>query len=90
MQLIKVYSNKESFQTVKFNKNGLSFIVARQKEPGTSENEKRIEIVNNLQNKLDKLMKYLGDHQALDVFVTLSDKSAAFGIWKLSRKRNQL
>lgn len=40
MQLIRVYSNKESFQTVKFNENGLSFIVARQKEHGPSEKGK--------------------------------------------------
>lgn len=40
MQLIRVYSNKESFRTVKFNENGLSFIVARQKEPGISEKGK--------------------------------------------------
>lgn len=40
MQLIKVYSNKESFRTVKFNKNGLSFIVAKQKDPGASEKGK--------------------------------------------------
>ncbi len=40
MQLIKVYSNKESFRTVKFNENGLSFIIARQKEPGVSEKGK--------------------------------------------------
>ena len=40
MQLIRVYSNKESFQTVKFNENGLNFIVARQKELGASEKGK--------------------------------------------------
>jgi uncharacterized protein YydD (DUF2326 family) len=40
MQLIRVYSNKESFKTVKFNENGLNFIIARQKEPGASEKGK--------------------------------------------------
>lgn len=40
MQLIRVYSNKDSFQTIRFNENGLSFIAARQKEPGTSEKGK--------------------------------------------------
>ena len=30
-----------------------------------------------LKFELDRLMKYLGDHQALDVFVTLSEKSAS-------------
>lgn len=37
MQLLKVYSNRESFKTVKFNRTGLSFIIAKQKNPGTSE-----------------------------------------------------
>lgn len=40
MQLIKVYSNRESFRTVEFNRTGLSFIIAKQKNPGTSEDGK--------------------------------------------------
>jgi len=39
MQLIKVYSNQETFKTVQFNKTGMSFIVAKQKDPGASERE---------------------------------------------------
>jgi uncharacterized protein YydD (DUF2326 family) len=38
--------------------------------------ESKMKVVKNLQNQLDKLMNYLGDHQALDVFVALSNKSA--------------
>jgi uncharacterized protein YydD (DUF2326 family) len=37
MQLISVRANKESFHPVVFNKTGLSFIVAKQKNPGSSE-----------------------------------------------------
>ena len=40
MQLIKVYSNKTSFRTVKFNRTGLSFVVAKQKNPEASEKGK--------------------------------------------------
>ena len=40
MQLLKVYSNQASFRTVEFNKTGLSFIVAKQKNPGSSERGK--------------------------------------------------
>ena len=40
MQLIKVYSNKASFRTVKFNRTGLSFVVAKQKNPEASERGK--------------------------------------------------
>jgi len=40
MQLIKVYSNKQSFKTVEFNTTGLSFILAKQKNPGLSEKGK--------------------------------------------------
>ena len=40
MRLIKVYSNQASFKTVEFNKTGLSFIVAKQKNPGSSEQGK--------------------------------------------------
>lgn len=37
MQLIKVYSNRSSFRVVEFNRKGLSFVVAKQKNPGASE-----------------------------------------------------
>lgn len=37
MQLISLSSNKTTFKTVKFNRTGLSFIVAKQKHPGESE-----------------------------------------------------
>jgi len=40
MQLLKVYSNQPSFRTVEFNTNGLSFVVAKQKNPGSSEQGK--------------------------------------------------
>ncbi|MCB1177780.1 MAG: DUF2326 domain-containing protein [Leptospiraceae bacterium] len=40
MQLLKVYSNKSSFRTVEFNLNKPNFIVAIQKNPGSSENGK--------------------------------------------------
>ncbi|HJH30325.1 MAG TPA: DUF2326 domain-containing protein [Methanosarcinaceae archaeon] len=40
MQLLKVYSNQASFRTVEFNKTGLSFIVAKQKNPDSSEQGK--------------------------------------------------
>ena len=40
MRLIKVYSNQASFRTVEFNKTGLSFVVAKQKNPGSSEQGK--------------------------------------------------
>ena len=40
MKLIELSANKESFKTVPFNKSGLSFIVAKQKNPETSDNSK--------------------------------------------------
>ncbi|WP_347273015.1 DUF2326 domain-containing protein [Candidatus Kuenenia sp.] len=40
MQLIKVYSNQASFRTVEFNRTGLSFVVAKQKNPEASEKGK--------------------------------------------------
>ena len=40
MQLRKVYSNKASFRTVEFNTTGLSFVVAKQKNIGLSEQGK--------------------------------------------------
>ncbi|MBU0701137.1 DUF2326 domain-containing protein [bacterium] len=40
MRLIKVYSNQTSFKTVEFNRTGLSFVVAKQKNPEASEKGK--------------------------------------------------
>lgn len=40
MQLLKVYSNKASFHTVKFKTNQSNFIVAKQKNPGSNEDGK--------------------------------------------------
>lgn len=40
MKLIELSANKESFKTVRFNKSGLSFIVAKQKHPESSDNSK--------------------------------------------------
>lgn len=40
MKLIELSANKESFKTVTFNKSGLSFIVAKQKNPESSDNSK--------------------------------------------------
>lgn len=40
------------------------------------EQKNKMSHVLELQKKLDRLMKYLGEHQALDLFVTLSNKSA--------------
>jgi uncharacterized protein YydD (DUF2326 family) len=40
MQLISVRANKASFHPVVFNKTGLSFIVAKQKNPESSEDGK--------------------------------------------------
>ena len=41
-----------------------------------SEIAAKSEIANKLKSEMDQLMKYLGDHQALDVFVSISDKNA--------------
>ena len=40
MQLKKLYANKSSFRTVEFNETGLSFIVAKQKNPDNKNNGK--------------------------------------------------
>ncbi len=40
MQLLTLKANKKSFKTVSFNKTGLSFIVAKQKNPGESDKGK--------------------------------------------------
>ncbi|QNO13313.1 DUF2326 domain-containing protein [Alkalicella caledoniensis] len=47
-----------------------------QKNKFESEIAAKSQTANKLKNELDHLMKYLGDHQALDVFLSLSDKSA--------------
>jgi energy-coupling factor transporter ATP-binding protein EcfA2 len=49
------------------------------------EKKNKSEDVKRLQKELDKLMQYLGDHQALDVFVALSNRSA-----ELKRQRDNL
>lgn len=56
-----------------------------QKNKLISEKKNKSEFVKKLQSELDRLMKYLGDHQALDVFVALSNKSA-----ELKRQRDNL
>lgn len=40
MRLIKVYSNQTGFKTVEFNKTGLSFVVAKQKNSGSNKQGK--------------------------------------------------
>ena len=40
MRLLKVYSNKESFRTVEFNRTGISFVVAKQKNPESNDQGK--------------------------------------------------
>lgn len=40
MRLVKLYSNKRTFKAVTFNPSGLSFIVAKQKNPGRSDEGK--------------------------------------------------
>jgi guanylate kinase len=47
-----------------------------QKNKFESEIAAKSEVANRLKSELDRLMKYLGDHQAIDVFLSLSDKSA--------------
>ena len=47
-----------------------------QKNKFESEMAIKSEISSDLRNELNRLMKYLGDHQALDVFLSISDKSA--------------
>jgi len=47
-----------------------------QKNKFESEIEEKSKTANKLISELDRLMKYLGDHQALDVFLSLSDKRA--------------
>ena len=60
-----------------------------QKNKLISEKENKTDRIKKLQDELDKLMKYLGDHQALDVFVTLSNKSAELKTQKDSLERYQ-
>lgn len=40
MQLIRIYSNKNSFKSIEFNRNGLSFIIAKQKNPNQNDSGK--------------------------------------------------
>jgi len=47
-----------------------------QKHRFENEIEKKAETAEKFGQKLDHLMQYLGDHQALDVFVVLSEKNA--------------
>ena len=53
------------------------------------EKESLTEAVKKLQKELDGLMKYLGDHQALDVFVALSNKSADLKVQRDNLKKFQ-
>ena len=48
-----------------------------QKNKFESEIKVKSEIAKKLKNELDRLIKYLGDHQALDVFLSISDKTAS-------------
>ncbi len=49
--------------------------------------EKKIE---KLQKELDSIMKYLGDHQALDLFVSLNSKKAEYELERENIKKYQL
>ena len=48
-----------------------------QKNKFESEIKVKSVIAKKLKNELDRLIKYLGDHQALDVFLSISDKTAS-------------
>ena len=48
-----------------------------QKNKFESEIKVKSEIAKKLKNELERLIKYLGDHQALDVFLSISDKTAS-------------
>lgn len=50
-----------------------------QKNRLESENGETSIIAQKMKSEFDNLMKYLGDHQALDVFLSLSDKRTQFG-----------
>lgn len=56
-----------------------------QKNKLESEIEEKSKASQKLQKEFDDFMKYLGDHEALDVFVTLSEKSS-----NLKSKRDNL
>lgn len=60
-----------------------------QKNKLISDKRNKTEIVIKLQKELDRLMKYLGDHQALDVFVALSKKSAELKAQRDNLKKYQ-
>lgn len=50
--------------------------LTEQKSKLKIEQQNKIDNLETLQKELDRLMKYLGEHQALDLFVSLSHKSA--------------
>ncbi|MGB4351725.1 MAG: DUF2326 domain-containing protein [Tissierellaceae bacterium] len=54
-----------------------------------AEIQSKLEKSKRLQAELDRLMQYLGEHQALDVFVSLSNKSAALKSERESLKKYQ-
>jgi len=54
-----------------------------------AEIQSKLEKSKRLQSELDRLMQYLGEHQALDVFVNLSNKSATLKSERESLKRYQ-
>jgi uncharacterized protein YydD (DUF2326 family) len=56
-----------------------------QKNKLVNEKNLKLEKSNNLQKDFDELLKYLGDHQALDIFVNLTNKSS-----KLKSERDKL
>ncbi|MDQ2088071.1 DUF2326 domain-containing protein [Herbivorax sp. ANBcel31] len=70
-------------------------IINRKKRLLEQRNRLDAEIMNKsekskqLQKELDRLMEYLGEHQALDVFVSLSNKSAALKSKRESLKKYQ-
>src|SRR5690606_31406783 len=59
--------------------------LVEQKNKLEAEIENKHIIAKKLQSEFDNLMKYLGDHQALDVFVTLNEK-----VTKLKSDRDNL
>lgn len=60
-----------------------------QKNRLNAEIHDKLEKSKQLQTEFDKLMQYLGKHQALDVFVSLSNKSAALKSERESLKKYQ-
>ena len=79
MQLKKLYANKSSFRTVEFNETGLSFIVAKQKNPDNKNNGKTYNGVGK--SLLVKIIHFcMGSKKKI---ITLSVKSSLVGsfIW---------